>query len=155
MTTPVARRGHIPWSTVDLQIAATRSIGLATTRSDGRPHAVPVWFVWRDQRVYFVSGQGMQKARNLVNQPWVVLHLGDGDDVVILEGLARVVHDPAELRRVDSLYSQKYVAPRSGVSATIFHEDVDLWRVDVRRVMAWAYGNVNTRTDLELGRGVD
>jgi PPOX class probable F420-dependent enzyme len=150
-TTPIAMRGHIPWQTVDLQISATRSIWLATTRPDGRPHVVPVWFVWTDQRLYFASKRALQKVRNLAQQPWVVLHLGDGDDVVILEGQARVARDPVELQRVNDLYARKYVAPRTGDRASVLRGDTDLWRVHVRRVKAWAYGNIVTRTDWEMG----
>lgn len=136
--------GFIPWKTVDLRL---RSIWISTTRPDGRPHAVPVWFCWHDRGIYFISGWELQKAINLARQPWAVVHAGDGDDVIILEDPAEVVTDEAEQHRVDRLYGEKYVAPRTGARATIFEEGSNLYRVRVQHVMAWEYGVVATRTD--------
>jgi PPOX class probable F420-dependent enzyme len=144
---PNANTGFIPWRKVDLLLRAARSIWLATSRPDGRPHAVPVWFVWDGGSAYFISRRDLQKSRNLRRQSWAVLHLGDGDDVVILEGAAQVVADPAERDRIDQAYGEKYVDPVSGAKDTVNHDDVDLYRLDPVRVMAWEYGNIGTRTD--------
>jgi nitroimidazol reductase NimA-like FMN-containing flavoprotein (pyridoxamine 5'-phosphate oxidase superfamily) len=78
--------GFIPWSQVDLPLRAYRSIWMSTTRPDGRPHAVPVWYVWDSTSIYFITRRDMQKAKNLAHQPWIVVHAGDGDDVILLEG---------------------------------------------------------------------
>jgi PPOX class probable F420-dependent enzyme len=139
--------GFIPWSTVDARLRAARSIWMATTRPDGRAHAVPVWFVWDGTGLYFVTGRGTQKARNLVRQPWVVVHAADGDDALIVEGWAEIVTDPEEQRRIDAAYGEKYVDPHGGARATIHNEGDDLYRVWIERVMTWAYGVVATRTD--------
>jgi PPOX class probable F420-dependent enzyme len=137
----------IPWSKVDLPLKALRSIWVSTTRPDGRPHAVPVWFIWDGTSMYFISSRALQKAKNLARQPWVVVHAGDGDDVLVLEGAAEMVRDELELARVDAAYQEKYVDPHSGARDTIFHEDCDVYRVKVRHVMMWEYGTVGTRTD--------
>ena len=42
---------------------------LGTSRPDGRPHAVPVGARWHDGDVYFTSGPGTRKARNLATNP--------------------------------------------------------------------------------------
>jgi hypothetical protein len=78
------------------------------------------------------------------------MHLGDGDDVIILEGPAVIVTDREELERIDSMYAEKYVDPHSGARDTIFHENADLYRVDVHHVMTWEYGVVATRTDWDF-----
>lgn len=140
-------QGFMTWAKVDLLLRATRSIWLATTRPDGRPHAVPVWFVWLHEHVYFSNRPDLQKGRNLRHQAWAVLHLGDGDDVVIVEGPTSVVTDPAEAAEVDRVYGDKYVDPFSGARATVRETDVDLHRLDVQHVMAWEYGDIGTRTD--------
>lgn len=80
-------------------------------------------------------------------QPWIVVHAGDGDDVIILEGTAEIVTDHPELEIVDSTYRAKYVDPGSGAQATIFEPKADLYRVDVKHIMAWEYGTVANRTD--------
>ncbi len=139
--------GFIPWSKVDLPLRAHRSIWISTTRPDGRPHAVPVWFVWDGVSIYFITRRDMQKARNLAHQPWIVVHAGDGDDVIILEGYVEIVTDQEELQRVNTAYGDKYVAPRTGARDTIFQEGTDLYRVNVKHVMTWEYGVIATRTD--------
>lgn len=140
-------RGFIPWSKIDNWLRAFRSIWVSTTRPDGRPHAVPVWFLWDGRSLYFISGRRLQKSRNLARQPWVVVHAGDGDDVIILEGRAEIVTDHSESERVDSAYRAKYVDPGSGAQATIFEPEADLYRVNVKHIMAWEYGTVANRTD--------
>ena len=145
-------RGFIPWSKVDHFLRAFRSIWLSTTRPDGRPHAVPVWYVWNGRNLYFISGRTLQKSKNLARQPWIVVHAGDGDDVIILEGLAEIVTDSEELEKIDAAYRAKYVDPGSGAQATIFEPEADLYRVNVKRVMAWEYGTVSNRTDWKFDR---
>jgi len=139
--------GHIPWRKVDLSLRALRSIWISTTRPDGRPHSVPVWFTWDDGRMYFLAKQDTQKAKNLAGQPWAVLHAGDGDDVSILEGPVTVISDPDELARREVQYREKYVDPHSGARATIYGANAAVYCVRVRHVMAWEYGVVSTRTD--------
>lgn len=143
-------RGHIPWSKIENWLRAFRSIWISTTRPDGRPHAVPVWYVFEQTSVYFVSGRRLQKSKNLAHQPWTVIHAGDGDDVIILEGPAEIVTDTADLDRIEAAYRAKYVDPGSGAQATIFEPEADVYRVRVKRVMAWEYGTVAHRTDWVL-----
>jgi hypothetical protein len=107
-----------------------------------------VWFHWDGRKVYFNAAPGSQKHVNLQHCPWAVVHLGDGDDVVILEGAAEVVGEPAELRRVDGAYRRKYVDPHSGASAGYPEAGSAIpYRLDIRRIIVWEYGVVTTRTD--------
>jgi hypothetical protein len=97
--------------------------------------------------LYFISDRTLQKSKNLAQQPWIVMHAGDGDDVIILEGISTIVKNADELNRVDDAYRTKYVDPGSGAEATIFEPNADLYRVHLRHVMAWEYGTVANRTD--------
>ena len=141
------QKGFIPWSTVDRQLRALRSIWVSTTRPDGRPHAVPVWFTWDSRTLYFATHKISQKARNLESQSWVVVHAGNGDDALILEGVAEVVTDRAELQSVDAARAEKYVDPRTGARDTILGEGTVVYRLLLKHVMAWAYGDIGGRTD--------
>ena len=141
------KRGFIPWSKIDHFLRAFRSIWLSTTRPNGHPHAVPVWYIWDGRNVYFISERRLQKSKNLAYQPWIVVHAGDGDDVIILEGPVEIVIEHAELQRVDADYRAKYVDPGSGAQATIFEPESDLYRVNIKRIIAWEYGTVAHRTD--------
>ena len=141
--------GYIPWTKIDRYLQSFRSIWVATTRPDGRPHAAPVWYWWDGEHktIYFITQRSTQKARNLARQSWVIVHAGDGDDVIILEGEAEIVTDRAEQEHVDAAYMEKYVDPHSGARATIFNEGDDLYRVRVQHAMVWEYGTVSSRTD--------
>ncbi len=73
------------------RVDQARNVWLATVRSDGRPHLVPVWFVVEGGRWYVCMAPGSVKARNLTANPHLALALEDGDHPYILEGQARAV----------------------------------------------------------------
>jgi nitroimidazol reductase NimA-like FMN-containing flavoprotein (pyridoxamine 5'-phosphate oxidase superfamily) len=139
--------GHLPWTNVDRRLQSLREIWIATSSPKGRPDAVPVWFWWDGEVVYFTCKAGTTKPRNIAHEPNVVLHNGDGADPIIVKGLAERVTDAAELARVDAAYREKYVDPHSGAHATIFVADDEVYRVTPRLVSAWSYATAATRTD--------
>lgn len=101
--------GSMPWSRA-LDALGSGSVGsavpcfLGTVRPDGRPHAAGVGIVELDGRVYFTSGPGTRKSRNLVENPACTLSLRlDGIDLV-LEGEAHRVTDEPTLDRVAELF---------------------------------------------------
>lgn len=102
--------GLLSWSFASQRLAAARNYWIGTTRPDGRPHAAPVWGVWVNQVLYFGTGPGSVKARNLAANPALVVHLESGDEVVILEGIAEQLIDaPPELwQRIADQYAAKY-----------------------------------------------
>jgi general stress protein 26 len=146
--------GHIPWSTVDIWLQGYRSIWLSTTRADGRPHCVPVWYWWQasEPNVYIATHRTSVKAKNLAHQSWVVLSAGNADDTIIIEGHACLVTDEQDLRNVNENWQSKYVDPYSGTKATVMDEDTPVYRVEVQHIMAWLYGSINTRTDWKFDR---
>lgn len=98
----------LPWSRASERLAEARNYWLATTRPDGRPHAVPIWGIWLDETFYFGVGRSSVKGRNLAHNPVTSLHLESGDDVLILEGSVSEVTDRDLLWRVYTLYGEKY-----------------------------------------------
>lgn len=76
------------------RLQTERNIWMATVRSDGRPHLVPVWFVWQNGRFYIGMQPASVKARNLAHNPHIALSLEDGTNVVICEGTAVVIPTP-------------------------------------------------------------
>jgi hypothetical protein len=147
-------RGHIPWEGTELRLRSGRSLIIASTRPEGRPHAMPVWFLWLDQRLYFMTPSTTQKARNLAREPWLVAHVGDGDDVLMVEGPALRVTDASERDRTDAAYRDKYVDPVSGARASIFDNAAnELYRVDPWRIVTWMYGTVAGWTEWRFEGG--
>lgn len=64
-------------------------VWLATVRPEGRPHLVPIWHVWHQDRLYISTGPHSVKMRNLRHQPRVALSLQNAMDAVLVEGTAR------------------------------------------------------------------
>ena len=64
---PLQRR-ECPGDTWPKALGLLKQAGLfwvSTVRPDGRPHVTPVVAVWMDGALYFSSGPGEQKSRNL------------------------------------------------------------------------------------------
>lgn len=101
-------RNLLTWTWVTDRLASARNYWLGTTRPDGRPHSMPVWGLWLDEKFYFSTGRGSRKARNLAVNSDVVIHLESGDEAVILEGWLEKVHDAAKLVIYADAYKKKY-----------------------------------------------
>ncbi len=89
------------------RLQTERNIWLATNRPDGRPHLVPVWFVWHDGRFYIGMQANSVKARNLARNPKASLALEDGVRVVICEGTAVPTPSPVS-RELNQIFQDKY-----------------------------------------------
>jgi hypothetical protein len=124
--------GMLPWEWAVERLVAARNYWVATTRPDGRPHAMPVWGVWLDDAFFFGSGRSSAKSRNLAANPAIIVHLESGDETVILEGRAKPVLDDELAQRVDDAYGPKYdFTPDSS-------GDSDPWfGVSPKRAYAW------------------
>ena len=126
--------GMLSWEWVNAQMTAARNYWIGSTRPDGRPHAMPVWGIWLEERFYFGTGDTSVKARNLAANPQVVVHLESGDETVIMEGTAEPVRDWPLLVRIAAVYAAKYEGynPEPNPDS----EDV-FYMVKPRVVMAW------------------
>jgi hypothetical protein len=142
--------GYLGWASVDIRLRALREVWVATSDAAGRPDAVPVWFWWDGTVLYFSTHPQSAKARNLMRQPEIVVHNGDGADPIIIRGIAEPVQDPTELARVDAAYRAKYIDPHSGTEAPLLGFDetpAAVFRVRPRLISAWSYADYATRTD--------
>ena len=122
----------IPWSRAleALESAERRNETsfLATTRPDGRPHLAGVGAVWDDGKVYFVSGAGTRKSRNVAQNPNCAVSMSMPGIDLVIEGVAERVTDDATLQRLakryadggwpatvkDGAFTHEYSAPSAG-----------------------------------------
>jgi hypothetical protein len=99
----------LDWNRAQEALAAGPAGGtlfLGTTGPDGRPHAAGTGAAWLDGDLYFVSGPGTRKSRNLAANPACTISASlPGIDIVI-EGDATRVTDPATLERVAAHYRE-------------------------------------------------
>ncbi len=97
------------WAQVIEVLEESEMFWLSTTRSDGRPHVSPLPAIWHGDdsiggMLYFCTGPGEQKAKNLAGEPRCILTTGtssfrSGMDVVV-ERRAGHVTDEDMLRRL-------------------------------------------------------
>jgi hypothetical protein len=117
-TTNLDRYGNaaLPWSRPHDILAAPPKDGppggdhssfLATTRPDGRPHATAIGALWYDGDMYFTSGEGTRKSRNLAENPVATIAMNlEGIDLV-LEGDVSRVTDKETLETLAALYRKE------------------------------------------------
>ena len=78
----------------DPRLLSERNLWLATTRPNGKPHLVPIWFVWLDGHAFVCTPADSVKVRNLRANPRASLALEDGDRPAIAECTTRLVEKP-------------------------------------------------------------
>jgi PPOX class probable F420-dependent enzyme len=106
--TPEARRAFLT--------TGTRTAILATTRSDGHPHAVPVCFVLDDDDVLFLTNGTSAKGQDLRRDPRVTLVVDDERPpfaFVMIEGTAEASRDAGDIDRVAPRIAERYDDPGS------------------------------------------
>jgi hypothetical protein len=123
----------LPWVEVEARLRGATHYWLATVRSDGRPHAVPVDGLWIGGRLVFSGDPDAVHERNLTRRPEVSVHLEQAEAATILEGRAER-HAPTALEAHDLACVSKekygYAPPKSAYQAGV-------WRVSPRVVLAW------------------
>jgi hypothetical protein len=101
---------YLEWVDVEDWLVESTEYWLATTRPDGRPHVVPRWGVWLDERFWYDGSPLTRHARNLAHNPACALHLESGTTVTIVEGTSApsppIVGEMGE--RLAAEYARKY-----------------------------------------------
>ncbi len=116
---------------------------LTTVTPAGQPQASPVWFLLDGEDLLVYSRLDSPRLRNLRANPLVAANLDDdgrGDDVVTIEGEARIVTERTEPSEVPPAYVTKYaelLAANGWTIATMLPDYPVTLRVRITRVRAW------------------
>jgi PPOX class probable F420-dependent enzyme len=108
MSTPLPQ----PGTPIEQRLRTEPTVWLSSTRPDGRPHVVPVWFNWDGAVFDLFSKPNAQKVRNLREHPDVMLAVGRPEhewEVELVEGRATVLTAPTEAVIAPSMF-EKYAA---------------------------------------------
>lgn len=117
---------------------------VATADSDGTPHVVPVCHVVVDDKIYFASGTGARKLRNLKANPRVALTFDLYSDAwgnlkgVMVQGQARLIERGPRFRKIRRALYQKY--PQYPDEAALEEGDSAIVEVVPARVFSWGLG---------------
>src|SRR3984893_17194180 len=99
---------------VDQRLREEPIIWFTTVRADGRPHTVPVWFLWDGETFLIFSLPGTLKIRNLQRNPHITLALDGtkkGGDVVTVEGEAELLSETSRNMTVTvTAFGEKYAS---------------------------------------------
>ncbi len=94
-------------------VAQRRIVVLATTKEDGRPHLVPMWFVHQGPVIEVWSFGKAQKTVNLRRDPRATLLLETGHDYDQLRGISlecdvQVLDELDEIERIGLALGSRY-----------------------------------------------
>ena len=100
----------LPWSRpydqLTADVSGPENAFLSTCGPGGRPHAAGIGALWYDGNLYFTSGPGTRKSRNLAANPHCCITVRLTDIDLVLEGEATRTTDPAELEAVAALFRE-------------------------------------------------
>lgn len=96
----------------------TRTGKLATVRSDGRPHVVPVWFVLDGEDIVFTTWQDTVKAANLDRDRSASLCVDLEEPpyaFVVVNGTVTISEDPGELLHFTTRIAARYMGAERAI----------------------------------------
>lgn len=129
------RRNPARWRAMESRLGRETAVWISTVRHNGRPHTVPVWFIWLDQKLYFATGAQTQKFANLFHNQKISISLPDPNNVLIIEGEAHV-SDRSTVDILADYFYHKY-------EWDFRYDDSALWRlieVTPHKIIAWGDG---------------
>ena len=98
----------ITWKHENEKLAREKVYWISTASIGGKPHAAPVWGIWKNNSFYFETDPRSPKGQNLTRNPRIVFHVQDGMDTVIVEGVAEREKNPRRLKVLNTEYVRKY-----------------------------------------------
>ena len=147
MTNPIVDKPDIPaeygnpkqrlaWTEVERRLESATVYWIASTRPDGRPHVIPRDGTWLDGGLYYGGSPETVHNRNIIQNPHVVVHIGDGQEAIIVEGAVEIEKPTQEMaERLSDASFAKY--PQYGrMEPRVYMGGVSVLRP--RRVLAWA-----------------
>lgn len=128
----------LEWAEIAARLASARSYWLVTASERGVPHATPVWGAVLDGVLYLYTDRQSVKARNLAENPRLVVHLESGEDVLIVHGTAEDAGHPANAPGVLAALRSKYHQPEDAPYLPTADPSFDaLYAVRPQRALAW------------------
>jgi hypothetical protein len=92
--------------------SGTRTGKLATTRTDGRPHVAPVWFVLDGDDVVFMTGADTVKGKSLRHDPKAAMVVdleAPPYAFVMIEGPVAISDDVEEMLGLSTAIARRYM----------------------------------------------
>ncbi|MGD9934987.1 MAG: pyridoxamine 5'-phosphate oxidase family protein [Dehalococcoidia bacterium] len=158
----ISGNAPLPWSRAQDLLDGIVFLGttfLGTVRPDGRPHSAGIGAVWLDGDIYFTSGPGTRKSRNLAANSACTISARLATVDVVFEGEAVRVTDPVTLERAAARFREggwpvqvdgdavtaPYAAPSAGpppwnVYRFTFHTAIGNATAEPHGATRWRFG---------------
>ena len=125
---------------IDAFLAEPNIAVVATAGPSGKPHAMPIWYLWRNGKVLFHTGGDSKKMRNLRANERISVVVDTKVapyKVVVIEGKARELPGDHSLAREIAVH---YLGEKQGERyASQSTEPGVLVEVTPARVISWDY----------------
>ena len=108
---------------------------IATTKPDGTPHVVPIWFVMHDRKVYFETDVATVKYKNIQHKNKIALCFG-GKETYIIEGSVKEYKEDELDFPIRKLFWDKY---DKDMDDSFITEKTLLFEVIPERELSWHY----------------
>ncbi len=137
----------LTWGEIAERLGDAHSYWLHTTGRSGSPHAAPLWGVVLDEILYHYTESRTLKARHLMIESRVVVHLESASDVVIVHGHMRHLGHPSHHAEVLSAVERKYNRPEELPYLPSSDPAFDvLYALDPTRAITWTLPDTETST---------
>lgn len=140
---PKAGDTLLTWDFVVQHMATARNYWISTTSADLSPHAVPVWGIWHENRVYIEGSPKTKWARNLAKNPSILVHTPDAEKVVIIHGRLQILEDDdidsATWDILDTSYQAKYDTKEGSPYMVVHPHKVLAWNDHIRTMTRWIF----------------
>jgi nitroimidazol reductase NimA-like FMN-containing flavoprotein (pyridoxamine 5'-phosphate oxidase superfamily) len=138
---------ELTWTEIAERLSGAYNYWLHTTGETGTPNATPVWGVVVQGVLYHYTESGTRKARNLVRNPRVAVHLESASDVVIVHGELEHLGHPGGRPEVVRALARKYHRPEElpFLPSTNAAFDV-LYALRPKRAMTWCLPDTEAST---------
>ena len=137
---PETRDNLVSWEFVSERMFQSRHYWISTVFPGQRPHVVPVWGIWFENRLYFEGSLQTAWGKNILKNPQIAVHLPSAEQVVTIEGSAHILQDDElnedEWNLLDGTFQKKYQVDKG--SPYIY--------VEPKRVLAWNGEDLTTMT---------
>ncbi len=121
--------GLLSWEFVSKIMSSSRNYWIGTVGVNNKPHVRPIWGIWFENYIFFSGGE-IQWKKNVKNNPLVTIHSESGDNVIIIEGVARLANSEISIL-INQEYHKKYKMEHGS----------EFWALVPEKVFAWTLEN--------------
>ena len=114
-------------------VLSERLVWIATTKPNGRPHVVPIWFVQHQADIWFETDITTQKFKNIQKSNRVMMSFGVADTYVI-EGYVEWFKEDELDFPIRKIFHQKY---KRLMLDRYITKHTRLFKVTIDREISW------------------